>query len=133
MSPVDFGACNYYTTLPEKAVQAPSSHRVRRDDHQAAASPFQHGGSCFEIASGIDEFDVLMAPFMAPSRAVCIGTIYRMPQVAGRGLVKQIGGLLLMGSGIAYALTMLLQNVIGGYEITPEIALRAIPASKTSP
>lgn len=72
-----------------------------------------------------------VAPFMAPSRAVCIGTIYREPGIV-RGLVKQIGGLLLIGSVIAYALTTFLQHYLGGYTITPEIALRAIPLRRTS-
>jgi hypothetical protein len=124
----DLGIRNYYTTLEERAIAGAIISPGYIAMTMAAARLATAGLLLNSPAAIIGSMCV--APFMAPSRAVCIGTIYRMPQVAGRGLVKQIGGLLLMGSGIAYALTMLLQHVIGGYEITPEIALRAIPTSQ---
>ncbi|MBK6368410.1 MAG: DUF389 domain-containing protein [Flavobacteriales bacterium] len=123
-----WGIRNYYTTLEERAIAGAVISPGYIAMTMAAAGLATAGLLLNSPAAIIGSMCV--APFMAPSRAVCIGTIYRMPQVAGRGLVKQIGGLLLMGSGIAYALTMLLQHVIGGYEITPEIALRAIPTSQ---
>ncbi|MBK9061411.1 MAG: DUF389 domain-containing protein [Flavobacteriales bacterium] len=38
--------------------------------------------------------------------------------------------MLIVGSGIAYLITIALQHFLGGYTITPEIALRAIPTSQ---
>jgi uncharacterized hydrophobic protein (TIGR00271 family) len=69
-----------------------------------------------------------VAPFLGPSRAVCIGGLFRNRKTFFRGLVKQIFGLLILGSGTAYLVTVLLINYMGGVAVTHEILLRAMPS-----
>jgi uncharacterized hydrophobic protein (TIGR00271 family) len=71
-----------------------------------------------------------VAPFLGPSRAVCIGGLFRNRRVFLGGLVKQLLGLLIVGSGIAYAITTLLRASVPAVEITPEILLRAMPTMR---
>jgi len=68
-----------------------------------------------------------VAPFLGPSRAVCIGALFRNRRVFLGGLVKQLLGLLLVGAGVAYGITVALRAAVAGVEITPEILLRAMP------
>ena len=128
LRPGIWGIRNYYTTLEERAkagaVISPGYIAMAM-----AAAGLATAGLLLNSPAAIIG-SMCVAPFMAPSRAVCIGTIYREPGIVFRGLVKQIGGLLLIGSVIAYALTTFLQHYLGGYTITPEIALRAIPTSQ---
>lgn len=123
-----WGIRNYYTTLEERAIAGAVISPGYLAMTMAAAGLATAGLLLNSPAAIIGSMCV--APFMAPSRAVCIGTIYGKADVVFRGLLKQVGGLLLIGSVIAYALTSLLQNMLGGYTITPEIALRAIPTSQ---
>ncbi|MDY7039560.1 MAG: DUF389 domain-containing protein [Chloroflexota bacterium] len=67
-----------------------------------------------------------VAPFLGPSRAVCIGGLFRERRVFWSGLVKQLVGLLVIGAGLAYVMTVLLQASVPGIEVTPEILLRAM-------
>jgi uncharacterized hydrophobic protein (TIGR00271 family) len=53
-----------------------------------------------------------VAPFLGPSRAVCIG------------------GLLVVGTVTAYVITVLLRDTTPGLEITHEILLRAMPTTR---
>jgi uncharacterized hydrophobic protein (TIGR00271 family) len=71
-----------------------------------------------------------VAPFLGPSRAVCIGGLFRNRKIFLRGLVKQLFGLLIVGSGIAYAITTLLRVSVPEIVITSEILLRAMPAMR---
>lgn len=71
-----------------------------------------------------------VAPFLGPSRAVCIGALFRDRKVFLAGLGKQLFGLLIVGSGVAYAVTMLLKASVPAVGITPEVLLRAMPAMK---
>ncbi len=68
-----------------------------------------------------------VAPFLGPSRAVCIGGVFRNRNVFLGGLVKQLFGLLLLGAGTAYLTTVLLRAGVPGVGLTAEIMLRAIP------
>ena len=68
-----------------------------------------------------------VAPYLGPSRAVCIGGLFRNWGVTIRGLVKQLVGLMLVGAGTAYAVTTALQTAFPGIEVTHEITLRAMP------
>ena len=68
-----------------------------------------------------------VAPFLGPSRAVCIGGIFRNKKVFLRGLVKQLFGLLFIGAGTAYLITAVLQATVPEVRVTPEILLRAMP------
>ena len=71
-----------------------------------------------------------IAPFLGPSRAICIGGLFRDRSIFFGGLVKQLLGLLIVGSGTAYLLTALLRAGVPGIGITPEILLRAMPAAR---
>jgi uncharacterized hydrophobic protein (TIGR00271 family) len=68
-----------------------------------------------------------VAPFLGASRAVCIGGLFRNRRVFLVGLVKQLLGLLIVGAGIAYAVTELLHDSIPTVGITSEILLRGMP------
>ena len=128
LRPGIWGIRNYYTTLEERAIVG----AVISPGYIAmtiAAAGLATAGLLLNSPAAIIG-SMCVAPFMAPSRAVCIGTIYREPGVVFRGLIKQIGGLLLIGSVIAYLLTTALQHFLGRYTITAEIALRAIPTSQ---
>lgn len=71
-----------------------------------------------------------VAPFLGPSRAVCIGGLFRNWRVMLRGLAKQLLGLLLIGAGTAYAITTILQTSVPGIDATDEVMLRAMPTSR---
>lgn len=128
LRPGIWGIRNYYTTLEQRALAGAVISPGYISMATAAAGLATAGLLLNSPAVIIGSMCV--APFMAPSRAVCIGAIYRKPGVVARGLFKQVVGLLLIGSSIAYGLTLFLQHFIGGYTFTPEIALRAIPTSQ---
>jgi hypothetical protein len=67
---------------------------------------------------------------MAPSRAVCIGALFRNRAVFFGGIVKQFVGLLVIGACVAVLITAALRQYFPGIDITPEIALRAMPTSR---
>ena len=71
-----------------------------------------------------------VAPFMAPSRAVCIGALFRNRPVFFGGIAKQFVGLLVVGASVAALITAVLGEYFPGIAITPEIALRAMPTSR---
>jgi uncharacterized hydrophobic protein (TIGR00271 family) len=71
-----------------------------------------------------------VAPFLGPSRAVCIGGLFRNRKVLVGGLLKQIVGLLVVGTVTAYVITVLLRDTTPGLEITHEILLRAMPTTR---
>lgn len=71
-----------------------------------------------------------VAPFLGPARAVCIGGLFRNQRVFFSGLVKQLFGLLIVGAGIAYAITVLLHVTMPEMTVTPEILLRAMPTTR---
>lgn len=68
-----------------------------------------------------------IAPFLGPSRAVCIGGLFRNRKIFVGGLITQLFGLLIVGAGVAYVLTTLLRASLPGIDVTPEILLRAMP------
>lgn len=68
-----------------------------------------------------------VAPFLGPSRAVCIGGLFRDRRVFLGGLAKQLLGLLIVGGGNAYLVATVMRATTPGVGITPEILLRAMP------
>jgi uncharacterized hydrophobic protein (TIGR00271 family) len=68
-----------------------------------------------------------IAPFLGPSRAVCIGGVYQKWKTVGKGLVKQIVGLLAIGSVLGFFVTMAFQQFAPGITVTPEIIARTFP------
>lgn len=73
---------------------------------------------------------MLVAPFLGPSRAVCIGGLYLDRKTAIRGFFKQTVGLLIVGTGLAFMITSLLKNSFPDIGVTNEILLRAIPTDR---
>lgn len=71
-----------------------------------------------------------VAPFLGPSRAVCIGALFRNRKMFLGGLIKQILGLLVVGAATAYLITVLLRGTVPGIEVTKEILLRAMPTTR---
>jgi uncharacterized hydrophobic protein (TIGR00271 family) len=68
-----------------------------------------------------------IAPFLAPSRAICIGGIYRKWKTVGRGLAKQLIGLLAVGSPLAFFVTLAFLRV------APEITVTSTEIARTFP
>lgn len=71
-----------------------------------------------------------VAPFLGPSRSVCIGALFGDRRTLVRGLVKQLLGLFIAGTGMGYVTTVLLRAGVAGVQITPEVLLRAMPAAR---
>jgi uncharacterized membrane protein len=71
-----------------------------------------------------------VAPFLGPSRAVCIGGLYLDKKIFWQGLIKQLVGLFIVGAGFAYIITTILIESTPGIEITSEILLKAMPTDK---
>ena len=71
-----------------------------------------------------------VAPFLGPSRAVCLGAVYRKWKVVGKGLAKQILGLLAIGSTLAFLVTGAFFRLAPEIIITPEIMIRTFPTLK---
>ena len=71
-----------------------------------------------------------VAPFLSPSRAVCIGAVFRDRRLLLGGLFKQVFGLLLVGTATAYVITVLLHDTVPGIEVTKEILLRSMPTTR---
>jgi uncharacterized hydrophobic protein (TIGR00271 family) len=71
-----------------------------------------------------------VAPFLGPSRAVCIGALFRNRKVFVGGLIKQLLGLLVLGAGLAFGITKFMRASVPGVGITQEILLRAMPDAR---
>lgn len=68
-----------------------------------------------------------VAPFLGPSRAVCIGGLFRNRRVFLGGLFKQLLGLLVFGAGLGFIITSSLLLSVPDVGITSEILLRSMP------
>jgi len=68
-----------------------------------------------------------VAPFLGPSRSVCIGGLYRKWSAVGRGLVKQVIGLLCIGSPLAFFVTFTFLRFAPEITVTPTIIARTFP------
>lgn len=123
-----WGVRNYYTTLEQRALAGAVISPGYIAMTLAAAGMATAGLLLNSPAAVIGS--MCIAPFMAPSRAVCIGAIFNEHQVAARGLFKQLAGLLLLGSGVGFLLALMIQHAGMQIAITPEILLRAMPASE---
>ena len=67
-----------------------------------------------------------VAPFLGPSRAVCIGGVFFDRKLFFGGLAKQVLGLLIVGAGVAYVVTACLIEAKEA-QVTHEILLRSMP------
>jgi uncharacterized hydrophobic protein (TIGR00271 family) len=70
-----------------------------------------------------------VAPFLTPSRSVCIGALYRDRRILLGGLLKQLVGLLVVGTVVAYVITIVRKTNVPGVRITNEIMLRSMPTT----
>jgi len=71
-----------------------------------------------------------VAPFLGPSRAVCIWGVFGDRKALLRGLGTQLFGLLVLGTGMAFIATVLLRATVPGIGITSEVLLRAMPTTR---
>ncbi len=71
-----------------------------------------------------------VAPFLGPSRAACIGGLFRNRRIFLGGLFKQLLGLLVVGTALAYMITILLRDSVPGIEVTREVLLRSMPTTR---
>ncbi len=68
-----------------------------------------------------------IAPFLGPSRAVSVGAVYKKWNTVGKGLLKQILGLLAIGSTLAFSVTLAFSHFLPEIIVTPEIMTRTLP------
>ena len=68
-----------------------------------------------------------VAPFLGPSRSVCIGVIFRKWKTVGRGLAKQLIGLLAIGSTLGFFGTLAFLRIAPEITVTPEVIARMLP------
>lgn len=120
-----WGVRNYYTTLERRAA-AGAAVTPGYVAMAVAAAAMATAGLLLDSAAAVIG-SMCVAPFMAPSRAVCIGLLFRNWKVFSAGLAKQVVGLLGVGAGVAILITSLLQATVGDLSITHEILLRAMP------
>jgi uncharacterized hydrophobic protein (TIGR00271 family) len=123
-----WGVHNYYTKL-ELQARAGAEFTVGYVLLILAAGLLAVGGLLIDSAAVIIG-SMCVAPLLSPSRAVCLGGLYLDKKIFWRGLFKQIVGLLVVGAGFAFLVTILLKDNVPGIEITHEILLRAMPTSK---
>ena len=123
-----FGVRNYHTILEQRAV-AGSVMTGGYLSMVIASAAMATAGLLLNSAAVVIG-SMCVAPFMAPSRAVCIGGLFRNWRVLAGGLMKQLVGLLVIGTGVAIVLTTLLVQLVDGVGITPEILLRAMPTPR---
>ena len=71
-----------------------------------------------------------VAPFLGASRAVCIGGVYKKWKTVVKGLIKQIFGLLVIGSAIAFLVTITFSYLTPEIIATPETMARTLPTLK---
>jgi uncharacterized membrane protein len=75
------------------------------------ASAAMATGGLLMNSSAVVIGSMCVAPFLGPSRAVCIGGLFRNRKTFFKGLIKQIFGLLILGSGTAYLVTVWIISV----------------------
>ncbi len=68
-----------------------------------------------------------VAPFLGPSRAVSVGAVYKKWSTVGKGLAKQILGLLAIGSTVSFFATVVFSLLLPEIVVTPEIMARTLP------
>lgn len=71
-----------------------------------------------------------VAPFLGPSRAVCVGGVYKKWKIVVKGLIKQLFGLLAIGSTISFLVTVVFLRLAPEIIVTPQIMARTLPTLK---
>jgi uncharacterized hydrophobic protein (TIGR00271 family) len=120
-----WGVKNYYTTLEQRA-KAGSEITLGYVSMVLAAAVLATAGLLLNSSAAVIG-SMCVAPFMSPSRAVCIGGLFGNRRVLLGGLVKQLFGLLIVGAGISFVLTVLLRVSVPGVAVTSEVLIRSMP------
>ena len=123
-----WGVKNYHTTLERRAI----SGATMTGSYFAmvlAATVMATAGLLLNSAAAVIG-SMCVAPFMAPSRAVCLGALYKDRKLLLGGILKQFVGLLVIGSSVAALITAVLVMYLPNIEITQEILIRAMPTPK---
>jgi hypothetical protein len=123
-----WGVRDYHTTLEQRAIAGAAMNWGYVAMTVAAAVMATAGLLLNSPAIVIGSMCV--APFIAPSRAVCIGALFRQSHVLFGGLVKQLIGMLVISVSVASIITAVLHHTTTGITITPEILLRAMPTTR---
>jgi len=123
-----WGVRDYHTTLEKRAI-AGAVMSWGYVSMTAAATVMATAGLLLNNPAAVIGA-MCVAPFMAPSRAVCIGAIFRQSHVFFGGLVKQLIGMLVISVSVATIVTVVLHRSVTGIAITPEILLRAMPTAR---
>ena len=119
---------NYYATLEQRA-RAGAEITLGYVLMATASAILATAGLLLDSPSVVIG-SMCVAPFLGPSRAVCIGGLFRNRGVFLSGLIKQLVGLLAIGAGTALIITGLLRASVPGIGITSEILLRAMPTAR---
>ena len=123
-----WGVRDYHTTLEKRAI-AGAAMSWGYFSLTVAATIMATAGLLLNSPAAVIGA-MCVAPFMAPSRAVCIGALFRDRHVFFGGIVKQLIGLLAIGVSVATIITAVLHQSVAGITITPEILLRAMPTTR---
>jgi len=123
-----WGVPNYHTVLEQRAI-AGSTMTGGYIAMVAAATVMATAGLLLNGAAGVIGA-MCVAPFMGPSRAVCIGSLFKNGRLLDGGIVKQFIGLLVIGACISALITFVLRMYIPNIAVTPEILIRAMPSLK---
>lgn len=119
---------DYHTTLEKRAI-AGAEVTPGYFYMVVAATVMATAGLLLDSAAAVIGA-MCVAPFMAPSRAVCIGVLFRNWPVFLGGFAKQLVGLLVIGVSVAAVITVILDRNVSGIAITHEILIRAMPTTR---
>lgn len=120
-----WGVKNFYSNL-EQASQEGSEFSLSFFTLVVASALLATGGLLANSAAVIIG-SMCIAPFLGPSRAVCIGAIYKKWKIVAKGLIKQVSGLLAIGSTIAFLVNLTFLRLAPEITLTPEIMARTLP------
>lgn len=123
-----WGVRNYHTILEQRAI-AGAAMTGGYFSMVAAATVMATAGLLLNSSAAIIG-SMCVAPFMAPSRAVCIGALFHNWKVCFGGLIKQLVGLLVIGASASALITVVLHRYLPDLSITHEVLLRAMPTPK---
>src|SRR5664280_318395 len=111
-----WGSRDYHTTLEQRAIAGAAMSWGYVSMTLAAAVMATAGLLLNSPAAVIGSMCV--APFIAPSRAVCIGALFRQSHVLFGGLVKQLIGMLVISVSVATIITAVLHHSTIGITYT---------------
>lgn len=119
-----WGIRNFYSNL-ERVAKEGSKFSTGYFVLVVASATLATGGLLTNSAAAIVG-SMCVAPFLGPSRAACVGGIYRKWKTAGKGLIKQLFGLLVLGSATAFLVTAVFMHLAPEITLTEEIEARRL-------